>query len=180
VRYVPDGSLCTASVEQIFPRDGVQRNCFELALYHECISNRIGSGIRNCAPNAVGARSRDHRAEPSSVLGDMLLALHRRATRSHRRPMAMPLAAAPYRASGLVHWHFSDLTRPGWRRLFLRGKRTAAANVLTDTVVSRHTHTSSAKPRLARGFSFAGRSALSCCSARDVGACVGAGSLTLW
>src|SRR5947207_13501144 len=29
----PDGSLCTASAEQIFPRDGVQRNCFELALY---------------------------------------------------------------------------------------------------------------------------------------------------
>jgi hypothetical protein len=23
--------------------------------------------------------------------------------------MAMPLAAAPYRASGLVQWHFSDL-----------------------------------------------------------------------
>jgi hypothetical protein len=23
--------------------------------------------------------------------------------------MAMPLAAAPYRASGLVHWHFSDM-----------------------------------------------------------------------
>ena len=33
MRYVPDGSLCIASVEQIFPRDGVQRNCFELALY---------------------------------------------------------------------------------------------------------------------------------------------------
>jgi hypothetical protein len=33
LRYVPDGSLCTASVEQIFPRDSVQRNCFELALY---------------------------------------------------------------------------------------------------------------------------------------------------
>src|SRR5712691_4806789 len=51
-RYVPDGSLCTASAEQIFPRDSVQRNCFELALYttrdHDCISNRIGSGIRNC------------------------------------------------------------------------------------------------------------------------------------
>src|SRR5437773_11020013 len=30
---MPDGSLCTASVEQIFPRDCVQRNCFELALY---------------------------------------------------------------------------------------------------------------------------------------------------
>ena len=52
VRYMPNGSLCTASAEQIFPRDSVQRNCFELALYttrdHDCISNRIGSGIRNC------------------------------------------------------------------------------------------------------------------------------------
>jgi hypothetical protein len=51
VRYVPDGSLCTASAKEIFPRDSVQRNCFELALYttrdHDCISNRIGSGIRN-------------------------------------------------------------------------------------------------------------------------------------
>jgi hypothetical protein len=37
---------------------------------------------------------------------DMLLALHRQATRSHRPSIAgtaMPLAAAPYRASGLVH-----------------------------------------------------------------------------
>src|SRR5258708_2457071 len=73
VRYLPDCSLCIASVEQIFPRDGVQRNCFELALY--IISNRIGSGIRNCAPNAVGARSRGHRAEPSSVLGICFSAL---------------------------------------------------------------------------------------------------------
>jgi hypothetical protein len=52
VRYVPDGGLYTASAEQIFPRDSVQRNCFELALSttrdHDCISNRIGSGIRNC------------------------------------------------------------------------------------------------------------------------------------
>jgi hypothetical protein len=32
-----------------FHCDSVQRNYFELALYHhECISNRIGSGIRNC------------------------------------------------------------------------------------------------------------------------------------
>jgi hypothetical protein len=37
--------------------------------------------------------------------GDMLLALHRQATRSHRPSMAMPLAAAPCRASGLVLWH---------------------------------------------------------------------------
>src|SRR6266481_5656199 len=85
VRYVPDGSLCTASAEQIFPRDSVQRNCFELALYttrdHDCIFDRIGSGIRKlsamqmpsryvlCASNAVDDRSRDHHAERSSVLG---------------------------------------------------------------------------------------------------------------
>src|SRR5258708_18967513 len=76
VRYVPDGSLCTASAEQIFPHDRVQRNCFEFALYtprdHDCISNRIGSGVRNCprcrsryvrcAPNVVDDRSRDHHA----------------------------------------------------------------------------------------------------------------------
>jgi hypothetical protein len=45
LRYVPDGSLCTASAEQIFPRDSVQRNCFELALYvtrdHDCISHSV-------------------------------------------------------------------------------------------------------------------------------------------
>src|SRR5712664_1420789 len=83
VRYVPDGSLCTASAEQIFPRDSIQRNCFELALYitrdHDCISNRIGLGIRTCPrcgcrlatfgalPNAVDDISRDHQAEQSSV-----------------------------------------------------------------------------------------------------------------
>jgi hypothetical protein len=50
LRYVPDGSLCTASAEQIFPPDSIQRNCFELVLYttrdHDCIFDRIGSGIR--------------------------------------------------------------------------------------------------------------------------------------
>jgi hypothetical protein len=79
VRYLPAGSLCTASAEQIFPRDSVQRNCFELALYtardHDCISNRIGSGIRSamqmssrCAPNAVDDRT-DHHADLSSTSG---------------------------------------------------------------------------------------------------------------
>jgi hypothetical protein len=40
LRYLPDGSLCTASAEQIFPRDSVQRNF--------CVSDSIGAGIRNC------------------------------------------------------------------------------------------------------------------------------------
>src|ERR1700674_3754774 len=61
VRYVPDGSLCTASAEQIFPRDSVQRNCFEIALYtardHDCISDRIGSGIRSAMQMVVSLRS---------------------------------------------------------------------------------------------------------------------------
>src|SRR5258708_38103247 len=39
---------------------------------------------------------------------DMLVTLHRRATRSHRPSMAMPPAAVPYRASGLVLWHKTD------------------------------------------------------------------------
>ena len=61
VRYVPDGSLCTASAEQIFPRDRVQRNCFELALYttrdHDCISNRIGFGYSIRDADVVSLRS---------------------------------------------------------------------------------------------------------------------------
>jgi hypothetical protein len=43
---------------------------------------------------------------------DMLLALHRQAPRSHRPSIAgtaMPLAAAPYRASGLVLWHIASV-----------------------------------------------------------------------
>ena len=86
MRYVPDGSLCTASAEQIFPCDSVQRSCFKLALYttrdHDCISlqsHRFGysklSAMQmsaryvRCAPNAVDDSSRDHYAERSSVLG---------------------------------------------------------------------------------------------------------------
>src|SRR6202165_905205 len=128
VRYVPDGSLCTASAEQIFPRDSVQRNCFELALYtirdHDCISNSIGSGIRNCpqcrcrlatfgalpTPSMIDRaiimlndhRFWGHASGPSSVREDAPIVPSIAGT-------AMPLAAAPYRASGLVRWHFSDL-----------------------------------------------------------------------
>jgi hypothetical protein len=123
VRYVPDGSLCTASAEQIFPRDSVQRNCFELALYttrdHDCISNRIGSGIRNCPR----CRCRLATFATPSMIERAIIMLtdhrfwghasgpHRQVRRSpsfHPLLTAMPLAAAPYRASGLVHWHKAD------------------------------------------------------------------------
>ena len=89
-------AFCTASAEQILPRDSVQRNCFKLALYttrdHDCISNRIGSGIRTCprcgcrlatfgalpTPSTI---SRDHHAEqsasgPSSSSGKTLSSFH--------------------------------------------------------------------------------------------------------
>jgi len=108
VRYVPDGSLCAASVEQIFPRDGVQRNRCELASYIMTASP-IASVLFELRSQRCRCQiSRDHRAERSS---DMLLALHRQATRSHRPSLAMPLAAASYRASGLVRWREADSQR---------------------------------------------------------------------
>ncbi len=82
--------------------------------YSKLSATRMSSRYVRCAPNAVGARSRDHRAERSSVLGICFWPLHRQATRSHRPSIAgtaMPLAAAPYRASGLVLWHFETFRR---------------------------------------------------------------------
>src|ERR1700730_3757059 len=87
----------------------------------------------------------------------MLLALHRQATRSHRPSMAMPLAAAPYRASGLVLWHFSDMSGlAGEVRFYLR---TPGAKVLPKALwtvgargkgaagpVFRHVGTASVEP----------------------------------
>ena len=104
LRYVPDGSLCTASVEQIFPRDCVQRNCFEFALYimtaSPIASVRVFETVRvtqmssryvRYARNAVGARSRDHRAERSSVLG---ICFRPFIVRQHA-PIVHPLLARP-------------------------------------------------------------------------------------
>jgi hypothetical protein len=116
---VPAGSLCTASAEQIFPRDSVQRNCFELALYtardHDCISNRIGSGIRSamqmssryvrCAPNAVDDRA-DHHADRSSTS-----APHRQVRRCHRSIHCWHGHAA--RRSALPRERFSPMTQLG-------------------------------------------------------------------
>jgi hypothetical protein len=60
------------------------------------------------------ARSRDHHAERSSVPGKCfwppIVRLEAPIVPSIAGT-AMPLAAAPYRASGLVHWHFSDMAR---------------------------------------------------------------------
>jgi hypothetical protein len=37
-------------------------------------------------------------------------------------PLTVPLAAAPYRASGLVPWHLADMPEPGWKVRFWRAK----------------------------------------------------------
>ena len=79
--------------------DSVQRNCFELALYttrdHDCISNRIGSGIRNSPRCRYRLATFAALPTPSMIeraiimmtdhrFGDMLLAPHRQVRRSHR------------------------------------------------------------------------------------------------
>jgi len=136
VRYVPDGSLCTASAEQIFPRDSVQRNCFELALYttrdHDCISDRIGWGIRNIRDADVGSlrsvrsqRRRRYIARSScrTIIGsgDMLLAPHHhQLRRSHRSIHCWHGHAA--RRSALPRERFSPMTRSG-RQLCRRKPR---------------------------------------------------------
>ena len=120
VRYVPDGSLCTASVEQIFPRDCVQRNCFEFALYimtaSPIASVRVFETVqrRRCRRATFGTlatlsvRDRaiivlnDHRfwgyaSNPSSSGNTLPSSIHCWHARAPRR--------SPYRASGFVHWH---------------------------------------------------------------------------
>jgi hypothetical protein len=97
--------------------NSVQRNCFELALYtardHDCISNRIGSGIRSvmqmssryvrCAPNAVDDRT-DHHADRSSTSCP-----HRQVRRCHRSIHCWHGHAA--RRSALPRERFSPLAQ---------------------------------------------------------------------
>ena len=104
------------------PRDSIQRNCFEFALYHDCIPNRIGSGIRNyprrrCRHVTFGAlptlsvRGRaiivlnDHRfwgypSGPSSLANTLPSSIHGHAARR----------------SALPRERFSPLTHFGSRR----------------------------------------------------------------
>ena len=147
---MPDGSLCTASAEQIFPRDSVQRNCFELALYttrdHDCISNRIGSGIRNCP--RCRCRLATFGAPPTPSMIDRAIIMlndhrfwghasgpHRQVRRSHRsihcwhghaarrgalpRERFSPLAQNRHRSLGLTRLLSGVKQTPG-SRLFAR------------------------------------------------------------
>jgi hypothetical protein len=92
-----------AVVEQIFPRDGVQRNCFELALYIMTASPIASIRVFETALPTLSVRERaiivlnHHRywgyASGSSSSGNTLPSfVHGHAARR-----------SPYRASGLVH-----------------------------------------------------------------------------
>src|ERR1700732_3148884 len=73
----------------------------------ETVAMQMSSRYVRCAPNVVDDRSRDHHAERSSVPGKCfwppIVRLEAPILPSIAGP-AMPLAAAPYRASGLVLW----------------------------------------------------------------------------
>jgi hypothetical protein len=108
VRYVPDGSLCTASVEQIFPRGGVQRNCFELGLYMMTASPIAPVRVFEATLPTLSVRDpRDYRAEPSSVLGICF----RPFIVGQHAPIVHPWPAARRRA--LPRERFSPLARSG-------------------------------------------------------------------
>ena len=124
MRYVPDGSLCTASAEQIFPHDRVQRNCFEFALYtprdHDCISNRIGSGIRNCPRCRCRLATFGALPTPSTIYREIIMLNNHRFWGHASGPSSSgktlssfhPLLARPCR-SALPRERFSPLTQTG-------------------------------------------------------------------
>ena len=78
----------------------------------ETVAMQMSSRYVRCAPNVVDDRSRDHHAERSSVPGKCfwppIVRLEAPIVPSIAGT-AMPLAAAPYRASGLVLWHQTDM-----------------------------------------------------------------------
>jgi len=91
-------AFCTASAEQILPRDSVQRNCFKLALYTTRDAD-VGS-LRSVRSQ------RRRRYREIIMLNNLLLAPHHhQVRRSHRSIYCWHgHAAAPYRASGFVQW----------------------------------------------------------------------------
>jgi hypothetical protein len=89
------------------------RYAFDHLVVFETVAMQMSSRYVRCAPNVVDDRSRDHHAERSSVLGKCfwppIVRLDAPIVPSIAGT-AMPLAAAPYRASGLVLWHQTDLS----------------------------------------------------------------------
>ncbi len=114
VRYAPDGSLCTASVEQIFPRDGVQRNCFELAIYIMTASPIASVRVFETALPTLSVRDRgiivlNHRpfwgyaSGPSSSGNTLPSSIHGHAARRNALPHERcPLTPTGHSAAPLV------------------------------------------------------------------------------
>ena len=128
--YARDGKLGIASAEPIFPATLARSSgdCSELVLYttrdHNCISDRIGSGIRNCPRCRCRLATSGALPTPSAIDRTIIMLNDRRfwghasgpPNRQVRRSIVssiigtpMPPAAAPYRASGLVQWQETDM-----------------------------------------------------------------------
>jgi len=120
VRYVPDGSLCTASARQIFPRDRARlihrsRSRLHLRSHRFGYSKRPRCRCRLATFGALPTPSMIDRAIITLKIvgsGAVLLAPHRQVRRSMVSIHCWHGHAAcrgPYRASGLVLWRKADI-----------------------------------------------------------------------
>ena len=107
---------------KILPPDSVQRNCFKLALYttrdHDCISNRIGSGIRTCPRCGCRLVTFGALPTPSTIYREIIMLNNHRfwghasgpsSSSGKTRSSFHPLLARPCR-SALPRERFSPMT----------------------------------------------------------------------
>jgi hypothetical protein len=110
---------------KILPRDSVQRNCFEFALYatrdHDCISNRIGSGIRTCPRCGCRLATFGALPTPSTIYREIIMLNNHRfwghasgpsSSSGKTRSSFHPLLARPCR-SALPRERFSPMRESG-------------------------------------------------------------------
>src|SRR5882757_4312457 len=112
-------AFCTASAEQILPRDSVQRNLsspytpLAIMTASPIASVRVFEPVRDADVGSLrSVRSqRRRRYREIIMLNNLLLAPHHhQVRRSHRSIYCWHgHAAAPYRASGFVLWHKADM-----------------------------------------------------------------------
>jgi hypothetical protein len=143
---VPDGSLCSASVEQIFPRDGVQRNCFEFALYIMTASPT--ASVRNyprrrCPHATFGARpTLSVRDRAIIVLNDHRFWGYASGPSSSGNTLPSSIHGHAARRSALPRERFSPLTQ---QRHWLR-RRHALVNLLQRNPTPKESANSSMLP----------------------------------
>ena len=158
MRYVPDGSLCTVSVEQIFPRDGVQRNCFELALYIMTASPIASVRVFETAPPTLSVRDRviivlnHHRfwgyaSGPSSSGNTLPSSIHGHAARRSALPRERfsPLAHLGHDPMSELESAFGGRAEVKFRGRQVRGLEIARKSSIASPAWKRSTAASSTK-----------------------------------